>query len=377
MRVLIVGGGVAGLSAAISLAARDHRVTVVDRAEGAIGASIIVGHGAVYALEALGVLDQVLEVAKQIKADEPSWWTLVHNAKGERMPVPAPRLPTTGLPSMVFLYRPLLSDILVAAARRHGAEVHFNHTLTSLEQGDHGVTAELTTGERDTFDLLVGADGINSSVREQFFPEIDGPQYTGTMSIRSMIRDAPGHWLSGLHFVPGEPGSVTTLLPGSLFYLAATARMERRRIEPDEARALVRAALAKYEGSVMFAEVAERIDATVAPIVAPFEWIWVPQPWHRGRIVLAGDAVHATTPNIGAAGGMAIEDGVVLAEEIERAGDDLEAGLHAYEARRHDRCKLVVDASVEVMVMQSRVPREPMKEAAVRGAAIEKLAEPY
>src|ERR1700733_5574386 len=107
MRVLVIGGGVAGLSAAISLAARGHQVTGVDRAEGAIGASIIVGHGAVYALEALGVLDQVLEVAKQIKADEPSWWTLVHNAKGERMPVPAPRLPTTGLPSMVFLYRPL------------------------------------------------------------------------------------------------------------------------------------------------------------------------------------------------------------------------------------------------------------------------------
>jgi 2-polyprenyl-6-methoxyphenol hydroxylase-like FAD-dependent oxidoreductase len=376
VKVLVVGGGVAGLSTAISLSARGHQVTVVDRAEGAIGASIIVGHGAVYALEALGVLDRVLEVAKQIKADEPSWWTLVHNATGERMPVPAPRLPTTGLPSMVFLYRPLLSDILVAAARRHGAEVHFNHTFTSLEQSEDGVTAELTTGERDTFDLVVGADGINSSVRERFFPEAGEPQYIGTMSLRSMIWDAPPHWLSGLHFVPGEPGSVTTLLPGGLFYLAVGARMDRRRIEPDEARALVRAALAKYEGSVMFAEVSERIDDSVQPIVAPFEWIWVPQPWHRGRVVLVGDAVHATTPNIGAAGGMAIEDGVVLADELERAGE-LEAGLRAYEGRRLERTKLVVDASVEVMNLQRRVPREPMQEAAVRGAAIEKLAEPY
>jgi len=366
VKVLVVGGGVAGLSAAISLAARGHQLTVVDRAEGAIGASIIVGHGAVHALEALGVLDQVLEVAKQIKADEPSWWTLVHNAKGERMPVPAPRLPTTGLPSMVFLFRPLLSDILVAAARRHGADVHFNHTFTSLEQDEDGVTAELTTGERVTFDLVVGADGINSSVRERFFPDVGGPEYIGTMSLRSMIRGAPSHWLSGLHFVPGEPGSVTTLLPDGLFYLAVGARMEKRRIEPDEARALVRGAVAKYEG--MFVEIAERIDDTLQPIVAPFEWIWVPQPWHRGRVVLVGDAVHATTPNIGAAGGM---------EEIERASDDLATGLRAYEARRHDRCKLVVDASVEVMRMQRQVPREPMQEAAVRSAAIEKLAEPY
>ena len=375
MRVLIVGGGVAGLSAAISLAARGHQVTVLDRAEGAIGASIIVGHGAVYALEALGVLDQVLEVAKQIKAVEPSWWTLVHDAKGQKMPVPAPTLPTTGLPSMVFLYRPLLSDILVAAARRYGAEVHFKQTFTSLEQDEEGIVAELTTGERARFDLLVGADGINSAVRERFFPEAGGPEYIGTMSLRSMIRDAPAHWLSGLHFASGEPGSVTTLLPGGLFYLAVGARMERRRIEPEEARALVRAAVAKYE-SDMFAEVGERIDDTLEPIVAPFEWIWVPQPWHRGRVVLVGDAVHATTPNIGAAGGMAIEDGVVLAEELERAGE-LEPGFHAYEARRLERTKLVVDASVEVMMMQRRVPREPMQEATVRGAAIEKLAEPY
>jgi 2-polyprenyl-6-methoxyphenol hydroxylase-like FAD-dependent oxidoreductase len=126
----------------------------------------------------------------------------------------------------------------------------------------------------------------------------------------------------------------------------------------------------------MFAEVANRIDETVQPIVAPYEWIWMPQPWHRGRVVLVGDAVHATTPNIGAAGGMAIEDGVVLAEELERA-DELESGLQAFEARRLERTKLVVDSSVEIMLRQQRVPREPMKEAAIRAEAIEKLAEPY
>jgi 2-polyprenyl-6-methoxyphenol hydroxylase-like FAD-dependent oxidoreductase len=374
--VLVVGAGVAGLSTAISLARRGHRVVVVDHLGGALGASIIVGHGAVHALEALGVLDEVLAVGKHIRADEPSWWTHVYNSAGEQMPVPPPRLPTTGLPSMVFVYRPLLSDILVAAAREHGAEVHFNHTFTSLEHREEGVEAELTTGLSRTFDLVVGADGLNSTVRGLIFPELEGPQYTGAMSFRSMISDAPDHWLSGLHFATGGLGSVTTLLPGGLFYLAVGARTERRRIEPDEARGIVREALAKYEGSSMFAEITQRIDDTVEPIVAPYEWIWVPQPWHRRRVVLVGDTVHATTPNIGAAGGMAIEDGVVLAEELERAAD-LESGLTAYEERRLERTKLVVDASVEIMLRQQRVPREPMKEAAIRAAAIEKLAEPY
>lgn len=376
MKVLVVGGGICGLSTAISLARRGHRVTVVDNAEGAVGASLIVGHGAVYALEELGVFDEVLAVGKQIRADEPSWWTLVYNPAGERLPVKAPRLPTTGLPSMVFVFRPLISEILVAAARRHGADVRFSQTFDSLEQHDDGVDAVLSTGERETYDLVVGADGINSAVRDQFFPEIEGPQYTGAMSIRLMIRDAPAHWLSGLHVAPAGLASVTTLLPEGLFYLAAGARMERRRIEEDEARQLAREALAYYEGSTMFAEVAERIDASVQPIVAPFEWIWVPQPWHHDRVVIAGDAAHATTPNIGAAGGMAIEDGVVLGQELERASD-LESGLRAYEARRLERTKLVVDASVEIMLMQQWPQREPMKEAAVRATAVEKLAEAY
>ena len=363
MKFLVVGAGVAGLSATISLARRSHEVTTIDRGEGAVGASIIVGHGAVYALQELGVLDDVLQVAKKIEAGEPSWWTYVYNARGEKMSIPAPNLPTSGLPSMVFLYRPYLSDILVDKAREHGAEIRFGTAWN---------------GEIDGYDLVIGADGLHSSVRQRFFPDAGEPVYTGAMSFRTMLEGAPGHWLSGLHFAQGGMGSVTTLLPDGLFYLAVGHGMERRRVEPDEARGLVRQVLQRYvdQSSTMFAEVAERIDDTAEPIVAPYEWIWVDQPWHRGNVVLVGDAIHATTPNIGAAGGMAIEDGVVLAQELERAGD-LESGLRAYEERRLERTKLVVDASVEVMLRQQRVPREPQIEAQIRANAIEKLAEPY
>ena len=120
--VLIVGAGIAGLSTAIALGRRGIRTTVVDNGGGTVGASILITHRAVYALDELGVLGQILEVGRQIGASEPSWWTYVQNAEGKRLPVQAPVLEEGwSLPSTVFIYRPLLSEILTRAAVEAGA----------------------------------------------------------------------------------------------------------------------------------------------------------------------------------------------------------------------------------------------------------------
>ena len=70
-------------------------------------------------------------------------------------------------------------------------------------------------------------------------------------------------------------------------------------------------------------------------------------PWHKGRIVLLGDAVHATTPHLGQGAGMAVEDSIVLAEEIARAADP-ETAFTAYRARRFERCRYIVEKSLEI-----------------------------
>jgi 2-polyprenyl-6-methoxyphenol hydroxylase-like FAD-dependent oxidoreductase len=373
--ILIVGAGIAGMSSAIALARRGARVTVLDHGGGAVGASILITHRAVYGLEELGVLDRILEVGRRILPSERSWWTYVFNALGERLPVPAPVLDDDwSLPSTVFIFRPLLAEILTQTAIEQGAEVLLGHTYQSIQPDADGIVVELTTGERRRFDLLIAADGINSGVRAQFFPEIDGPVYTGSMSFRMMFRDAPEDWLSGLHVAKG--GTVaSTMLPGRHFYLAVPNHMERRRVEQEEARAIVRTVLSDYEPSKMFAEASELLTDDIKVIVAPYEWIFVEPPWHRGRIVLVGDAAHATAPTIGSAGGMAVEDAVVLVEELSATGD-LDRALASYAARRDGRARLVVDTSAALMrTHQERRP--PQEEAVMRLTALQKLAEPY
>lgn len=372
--VLVVGGGIAGLSAAIALGARGDRVTVVERESEASGAAIAFQYRPVYALQELGVLDEVVRRGSAIAA-QGARSTPVYNGDGRRQPVPTAVLGDDWtLPVHVSIYRPVLLSIMKDAARGHGAELLIGHSYRSLDQRDDGVEVELTTGQRRRFDLLIAADGIHSGLRERFFPDAGRPTYTGSMSFRAMFADVPETWHSGLHVVDG--GVVrTTMLPGRLFYVAVPSHMERRHVEQDEARQIMRERLSSYRGSQLFKEVRERLTDDIRVIVAPFEWILVPPPWHRGRLVLAGDAAHATAPTIGSAGGMAVEDAVVLAQELSSA-DEVETALAAYTNRRQGRARLVVETSVTVM--RGEQEHRPGEEwAAMRAAAFQKLAEAY
>ena len=82
-------------------------------------------------------------------------------------------------------------------------------------------------------------------------------------------------------------------------------------------------------------------------VFRPEDWLIADKPWHKGRIVLIGDAVHAVTPHLGQGAAQAIEDGVVLAEELDNQSD-IESACAAYTARRYDRCKLIVDTCVAI-----------------------------
>jgi 2-polyprenyl-6-methoxyphenol hydroxylase-like FAD-dependent oxidoreductase len=108
---------------------------------------------------------------------------------------------------------------------------------------------------------------------------------------------------------------------------------------------MARAMRSKLEGLPgRVAEFAAYITNDEEVVYKPLEWLFLAGPWHKGRVVLLGDAVHAATPHLGQGAGMAIEDGIVLAEEL-ATHEVLESALGAYRARRFERCKYIVEAS--------------------------------
>ena len=96
------------------------------------------------------------------------------------------------------------------------------------------------------------------------------------------------------------------------------------------------------------AALAEQITDDNEVVYKPLETLFISGPWHKGRVVLIGDAVHATTPHLGQGAGMAIEDSLVLAEELEAHWGDTETALSNYNSRRFERCRFIVESSVAV-----------------------------
>jgi 2-polyprenyl-6-methoxyphenol hydroxylase-like FAD-dependent oxidoreductase len=376
--VLVVGAGIGGLGAAIALSRRGVRTTVVERDGRTLGANIGITYRALYALRELGMLDQVMASGKCHAVGQDAGYWAAYDASGERLQTGPPPALTDDweLPVIaVQLLRPVLSEIMKQCAREHGVELLTGHTYESLEPGPDGVEAKLTTGEQRHFDLLVAADGVHSELRKRFFPEAGSTVYLGITACRLLFEGVPEHWRGGQHVAPdGTQRLVTQVYPGRRFHLGVGKRMGRRHVEQDEARAIMRESLEPFLGSAkMFDELYERITDDVAVIITPLEWIYVAPPWHRGRVVLLGDAVHATTPGLSMGGGLALEDSVVLADELAKT-TDIDQALTAYAERRKDRAKLVVDTAASMSRLD---PSEAAKRREMRHDAIQQLIAPY
>ncbi|MFT4190626.1 MAG: FAD-dependent oxidoreductase [Comamonas sp.] len=342
---LIIGGGIGGLCAAIELRKQGIAVDVAElRADGsADGAGITISSPTLRALRRVGVVDEVLAQA--------GWWNFIDlcAADGSLLQT-LPMAPAEGaeeLPCAAGVMRPTLAAILTRAARDAGARLRLGLSFEQLEQDANGVEVRFTDGSRGRYDLVIGADGVHSRVRPHVLPDVAGPVFTGQGSWRAVVPRTREHstMFLGEHTKAGlNPVSRTES------YLFVLDRREHADfIEPERWPALLAELLGEFGGAI--AEIRRGLlDGTLAQhhlLYRPLLGHIVSAPWHRGRIVLLGDAVHATTPHLASGAGIAAEGALILAEELGRR-HSLEGALTAYAGRHYDRARLVVGASAEM-----------------------------
>jgi 2-polyprenyl-6-methoxyphenol hydroxylase-like FAD-dependent oxidoreductase len=339
---LVIGGGVGGMSAALALARRGVEVELADADPHwrSYGAGISVTGLSLRAFDDLGILDQVREkgfVGSGIRLRAVDGSVIM---EPPAVPPEAPPVARSG-----GIMRPVLHEIMSNRVRDAGIRVTLGAEITQLAQDPDGADVTFPSGRQERFDLVVGADGIYSRTRDALFPHAQKPKFTGQGCWRIVTNrpaevDRAEMWLGGpvkLGFNPVSPDKMYAFIlehvPDNPWY------------EPEEQLPHVAELLRPYGGYV--AAIRDGLGEDSLVNYRPLEWVMLPPPWHKGRVVLIGDAVHATTPHMASGAGMAVEDGLVLADELGRH-DEVGTALAAFTSRRFERARMVVENSVRI-----------------------------
>lgn len=374
-RVLVIGAGFAGLSAAISIAKLGTDVTLAERSESlADGAAITLSNRGPDALAELGVYEQALE-AGLAGWDHAIYDRDYYDAAGNPRVVPSlPAREPDGMPGYLFLYRPRLAQILADRAAALGVRSRYGVAVRELVDHGETVTARFADGRSEEFDLVVGADGSNSRTREFLFPGRVEPIYSGHMSFRWVKRNPP-EGTDGFFVNDASDAIFVHRLPADMVYIAAGLDMENRPVGHEEGIQLFRQALRKFPAPRV-QQLLAAVEDTDDVIVRPYTFHNLPAPWHRGRILVIGDAAHTMSAHLGAGGVMALEDGVVLGQEL-AVGDDLDTALSRFARRRARRTFVAVDACRQMLDLQVNYQADPRDLHRVRESAFTELVQEY
>ena len=328
----MVGGGIGGLAAAIALGQAGHEVEVVERATALdeVGAGLSMAPNALAALDRLGVGDELRRRGGNARR------ILLRNRRGDVLSaIDAPGRAW----EIVGVHRADLQDVLTEAAGEE--RLHLGRTCTGFTQSADGVAAVLADGSELEGDILVGADGIRSTIRAQLKGE-EALRYAGYFGWRAVIDfDDPAvaeafseSW--GPIFRVG----LVTIGHGRLYWFVSELGREDAPFPPDP-NAYFRERLAAWHDPI------PAVVAATPPGVLtrlPIHDRLPAKEWGSGCVTLLGDAAHPMTPNLGQGAAQALEDAVALAAAFVGADAQSEA-LRAYERRRIPRTTMIVNRS--------------------------------
>jgi len=342
-KVLIVGGGIGGLSTAIALRRAGISVDLVEiKIEWTVyHVGIVVQGNFIRAMAALGIADQA------VAAGFPYHGLKIKTLHGQTV-AEIPGIPMAGpqYPTDLGLARPALHRILSEAAIGAGTNVRIGVTFTEIRQSEKSVSVSFTDGVIDEYDLVIGADGLHSEVRNTIFGNTHQPRFTGQGVWRYNVRRPEE--IDYAFLCTGLEGGACGFIPLSRdtgYVLLAQAEPGNPRHPPDRLAEIFRERLAACAG--IMAELRDQITDSSLVIYRPLSALFMPAPWYRGRVLLIGDAAHATTPHLGQGAAQAVEDGVALSELLP-CDEPVADLLDQFMRRRFERCKFIFEGSLQL-----------------------------
>jgi 2-polyprenyl-6-methoxyphenol hydroxylase-like FAD-dependent oxidoreductase len=340
---LVVGGGITGSVLSLALASHGVRADLVEISPvwHGVGHGITVQGNALAALAKVGVLDEVL------KRGVPFDQLRMRQADGSLIAeVPTPHTGGPGLPATLGALRSDLQAVLCERVYAAGVNVRLGLTVRAIAQDARQAYAEFSDGTTGRYDLIVGADGIRSTVRA-LLGITTTPQPSG-MSIWRVVADRPAEMECAEVYYGGpryKAGYSPISADKCYAYLLDTDGTLRD-FGDQPAWELMYKRSAGYGGT--WGTIREAIGPDSDVSHTRIEWLLVDAPWYRGRVIVIGDAAHACPPLIAQGAAMCVEDAVVLAEIV--AGDrPLEVVLPAFMSRRMPRVELVVRNSMRLV----------------------------
>lgn len=355
-RVLIVGAGVGGLAAAAALAGRGVDVDVIELRDNAevYGVGINQPANSLRALRALGVLDEALEAGFQYDRSLHFDW------QGDVI-ADLPSALGGDVPANNALSRRDLHRILGAAAQRAGTKIRYGVTVRDLADTGDRVEVTFSDDGQETYDLVVAFDGVRSSMRQRLFGAEHQAVFSG-YSVWRLTMPRPAE-VSNIMLYQGNgtKAGVIPLSQDSMYLLHVTAEPGNPYVPKEKMADLLKARLDGYGG--LIGELRDSIVGSEGIVYSPISEVMLPAPWYRGRVVALGDAAHACAPHLTQGAAMALEDAVVLAEELAVPDRDVATSLAAFMQRRYERVTLVQDVSHRILVEEMAVTKETLPHA--------------
>jgi 2-polyprenyl-6-methoxyphenol hydroxylase-like FAD-dependent oxidoreductase len=339
-KILVIGGGFSGMTAALQMSRQGVEVDLLEIDAGwrSYGAGITINGSTLRVLNQLGLLARFMEEGFASDGVD-----ILGPDDSVLFSLPTPRVAGPDIPGGGGIMRPALAKVLSEAVLASGVNVILGATFSDISESEAGVSVTFSNGGHGLYDLVVGADGLYSATRRYLFPDAPKPRFIGQSIWRAVLPKPEGIDTVVMWMGPNLKAGISPVSKDKVYMFLTEDRQTNSFVDPKNFVSHMKGLLERF-ASPTVQKIAENLSEEHQIVYRPLEQMLMPRPWYRGRFVLIGDAVHATTPHLAAGACIGIEDAMVLAEEVAR-GDDTQSALSAFEARRYERCRMVVENS--------------------------------